>query len=78
MARTRRGLYDRPVEPSGDRFASNTTNACSAIVPPGQVLMSLIGFSVLYLLLFVLWIFVLRREMLHGPEDGEPQEGAAA
>jgi cytochrome d ubiquinol oxidase subunit I len=55
-----------------------TQNAYSATVPPGQVLMSLVGFSVLYLLLFVLWIFVLRREMLHGPEDGEPQKGAAA
>jgi cytochrome d ubiquinol oxidase subunit I len=55
-----------------------TQNACSATVPPGQVLVSLVGFSALYLLLFVLWIFVLRREMLHGPEGREGEKAGAA
>jgi len=36
----------------------------SISVPAGQILFTIIAFSIIYILLFVLWIFLLRREIL--------------
>ncbi len=46
-----------------------TSDAVSVVVPPGQVLFSLIMFCLIYGLLFVVWISLLRREMRKGPES---------
>ena len=45
-----------------------TSDSISSTVPAGQVLASLIMFSLIYLLLGALWIFLLRREVKKGPE----------
>jgi len=41
-----------------------TADAVSISVPAGQILFTIIAFSIIYILLFVLWIFLLRREIL--------------
>jgi cytochrome d ubiquinol oxidase subunit I len=46
-----------------------TSDAVSVVVPPSQVLASLILFCVVYALLFVLWVSLLWREMRKGPES---------
>ena len=43
-----------------------TRDAISVTVPASEILFSLILFSVIYTLLFGLWIFILRREIKHG------------
>lgn len=48
-----------------------TADAVSASVPAGQVLASIIMFSLIYSLLFGLWIYLLRRQFLKGPEPLE-------
>ncbi|MBN1345566.1 MAG: cytochrome ubiquinol oxidase subunit I [Phycisphaerae bacterium] len=45
-----------------------TSDAYSPTVPAGQVLFSIIMFTLVYSLLFVLWVHLLRREINHGPE----------
>ena len=45
-----------------------TSDSISVTVPAGQILASLIMFSLIYLLLGALWIFLLRREVKKGPE----------
>ena len=44
-----------------------TKDAHSRSVKAHQVLGSIVGFSLIYLLLFFVWIFVLNREIQHGP-----------
>src|SRR5690606_18243758 len=46
-----------------------TADAISESVQAGAVLGSIVGFSLLYLLLFVLWVFLLDRKIKEGPED---------
>ena len=41
--------------------------AISVTVPAWQILLTIILFGMIYLLLFVAWLTVLRREMAHGP-----------
>jgi cytochrome d ubiquinol oxidase subunit I len=45
-----------------------TETAFSPVVPAGQVLLSIVLIGSVYLILFGLWIFLLRREMEKGPE----------
>jgi len=48
-----------------------TSEALSASVGSGQVLASLVMFSLIYILLFILFIFLLDRKIKHGPEMEE-------
>ncbi|MEN8255223.1 MAG: cytochrome ubiquinol oxidase subunit I [Verrucomicrobiota bacterium] len=48
-----------------------TSHAVSASVPAGQILASIIMFSLIYSLLFGLWIYLLRRQFDKGPETIE-------
>ncbi len=48
-----------------------TADAVSSSVPAGQVLASIIMFSLIYSLLFGLWIYLLRRQFHRGPEPIE-------
>ena len=48
-----------------------TSDGLSAVVKANQVLTSLIGFGLIYLLLFVLFLFLLNRKIQHGPEPLE-------
>ena len=48
-----------------------TSDGLSAVVKAQQVLASLIGFGMIYLLLFVLFLFLLHRKIQHGPESLE-------
>ncbi len=45
---------------TGDSFSTNLVN--------GEVLTSLAGFGLIYLLLFLVWVFVLNDKIQHGPE----------
>jgi len=49
-----------------------TSDAVSTIVPAGDVLVSIALFGVLYLLLGVLFVYLLVREIRHGPEPANP------
>ncbi|MEN7973374.1 MAG: cytochrome ubiquinol oxidase subunit I [Verrucomicrobiota bacterium] len=55
-----------------------TLNAVSQSVPAGQVLASIIMFSLIYSLLFGLWIYLLKRQFAKGPEAIEAIEGEVA
>ena len=46
-----------------------TSEALSKAVDSGQIVFSLILFSIVYLLLFILFIFLLDQKIKHGPED---------
>ncbi len=46
-----------------------TSDALSAVVTANQVLFSLIMFTIIYLLLFILFIYLLNKKIQHGPED---------
>ena len=46
-----------------------TDQAFSTAVSAGEILASLVMFSVIYTLLFCVWIFLLRRKLLKGPES---------
>lgn len=48
-----------------------TSDGLSAVVRANQVLTSLVGFGLIYLLLFVLFLFLLNRKIQHGPEPVE-------
>ena len=48
-----------------------TSQGLSAVVKAEQVVASLIGFTLIYLLLFVLFLFLLNRKIQHGPEPLE-------
>ena len=55
-----------------------TGEAFSAVVKANQVLASLIGFGLVYLLLFVLFLFLLNRKIQHGPEPLEESHALPA
>ncbi len=48
-----------------------TKDAISVSVDSGQIMLSLVMFSLLNLLLFVLFIYLLNEKIRHGPEEGE-------
>lgn len=48
-----------------------TSEGLSAVVKSEQVLASLIGFGLIYLLLFVMFLFLLNRKIQKGPEAAE-------
>ncbi|MEQ8473782.1 MAG: cytochrome ubiquinol oxidase subunit I [Marinoscillum sp.] len=48
-----------------------TSDALSKVVTANQVMFSLILFTVVYSLLFTLFIYLLNKKIKHGPEDGE-------
>jgi len=48
-----------------------TSDGLSKVVSANQVLTSLIGFTLIYLLLFVLFVYLLNKKIQHGPEDLE-------
>ena len=55
-----------------------TSDGLSEVVDAQEVLASIIGFGLIYLFLFVLWIYVLNAKIQHGPEDlTEPYEQRA-
>jgi cytochrome d ubiquinol oxidase subunit I len=52
-----------------------TSDGISRVVDSGQTLFSLVLFTLIYALLFVLFLFLLDRKIKHGPVEGE--DGAA-
>jgi cytochrome bd ubiquinol oxidase subunit I len=54
-----------------------TRDATSKVVSAPELLFSIALFSVMYLLLGALWVHLLRREVLQGPEGEEPAGSAA-
>ena len=52
-----------------------TSDALSEAVVAEQVLFSLIGFTIVYLILFLLFIYLMNKKIQHGPEDGERPGG---
>ncbi len=54
-----------------------TRDAVSITVPPEQILFSLILFGLIYLLLGALYLYILIKEIKHGPEPLEAKEVAA-
>jgi cytochrome d ubiquinol oxidase subunit I len=46
-----------------------TSDAVSKVVPGGQVLGSIIMFSIIYALLFAVWVYVLHSKIMHGPDE---------
>ncbi|HSN56360.1 MAG TPA: cytochrome ubiquinol oxidase subunit I, partial [Candidatus Sulfomarinibacteraceae bacterium] len=64
---------DLVVGPSGvveydEKLGLRTTDAVSPNVTASQVLGSVIGFGLIYLLLGAVWVFVLDRKIRQGPE----------
>jgi cytochrome d ubiquinol oxidase subunit I len=47
-----------------------TADGVSPIVSAPEVLVSLLGFGVVYLVLAALWLFLVRRALITGPEPG--------
>jgi len=52
-----------------------TQDAVSTVVPAWQILASIIMFALVYSLLFVVWIYVLKRKLNHGPDEIETANG---
>jgi cytochrome d ubiquinol oxidase subunit I len=52
-----------------------TSDGLSKVVSPGMVLTSLILFSIVYLLLLGLFVFLLDQKIKHGPDDLESDAG---
>ncbi len=52
-----------------------TSEGLSKVVTANQVLGSLIGFALIYLLLFLLFIYLLDKKIKHGPEDAPAESG---
>ena len=46
-----------------------TSDALSKVVTANQVLFSLIMFSIVYVLLFALFVYLLNKKIQHGPDD---------
>ena len=64
---------DLAVGPDGvvvydERLGLRTDDAVSPAVTSNQVLGSVIGFGLIYLLLAAVWLFILDRKIRHGPE----------
>jgi len=51
-----------------------TRDAISVTVPAWQVLVTLIAFIFVYALLGYLWIYLLRKEIQHGPDEGPTED----
>jgi cytochrome d ubiquinol oxidase subunit I len=49
-----------------------TRDAVSKVVPASHVLFSIVLFSVIYALLGALWLYLLRKEIVHGPASASP------
>jgi len=60
-----------------ERLGLRTSDAVSPSVRADQVLSSVIGFSLIYLLLGAAWLFVLDRKIRHGPDVPEQGPGGA-
>lgn len=54
-----------------------TSQGVSPVVSPGNALFSLMGFTGLYFLLGVLYLFLIGREIAHGPADELGEKGVA-
>jgi cytochrome d ubiquinol oxidase subunit I len=48
-----------------------TSDSLSKSVTSGQVMGSLIGFGLIYLLLFGVWVYVMAEKINHGPEEAK-------
>ena len=48
-----------------------TSDALSAVVTANQVLFSLIMFTIIYVILFLLFIYLLNKKIQHGPKDDD-------
>ena len=48
-----------------------TSDALSKVVTANQVVFSLVLFTLIYILLFTLFVYLLNKKIKHGPEDGE-------
>ena len=46
-----------------------TKDAISVVVPAGQILFTILMFTAVYALLFVLFVYLLKRAVQHGPKD---------
>ena len=55
-----------------------TKDAASTVVPADQIITSLVMFSLAYLALFGLWLFVINEKIRHGPPTPESAVGKAA
>jgi cytochrome d ubiquinol oxidase subunit I len=57
----------------GDRPGLRTQEGLSStkVVGPTQVVQSIVMFSLVYLLLFVVWVYVLNSKVQHGPDEAE-------
>jgi cytochrome d ubiquinol oxidase subunit I len=51
-----------------------TQDAVSKVVGAPEVLFSIVLFGLIYLVLGVLWLFLLRREIVHGPRTEQEEE----
>ncbi len=51
-----------------------TSEAVSVTVPPVQILLSLVLFGLIYLLLFFVFLYLIRKEVKHGPLPAEGKE----
>jgi cytochrome bd ubiquinol oxidase subunit I len=65
------------VDYGSSQIGLRTQNAVSESVVAGQVLGAIIMFSVIYGLLFVLWVYLLDRKIRHGPEPA-PMPGSTS
>jgi cytochrome d ubiquinol oxidase subunit I len=52
-----------------------TKDAVSKAVGSGEIIFSLILFTLIYALLFVLFIFLLDRKIKHGPDETDERDG---
>ena len=51
-----------------------TRDAVSAVVPAEQVLVSLVAFTLVYIALFAVWIYVVNEKIRHGPPEPRERE----
>jgi cytochrome d ubiquinol oxidase subunit I len=51
-----------------------TRDAVSKVVSGPELVFSIVLFTFIYIVLGVLWLFLLRREVLHGPQTGSEEE----
>jgi len=52
-----------------------TNDAVSKVVSAGEILFSLLFLGLIYLLLFGVWVFLVRHRLLQGPETDEAPAG---
>jgi cytochrome d ubiquinol oxidase subunit I len=55
-----------------------TSDALSEAVVAEQVLFSLIGFTLVYLVLFLLFIYLMNKKIQHGPRDPDRPDDHSA